>query len=322
MTNFGTRIRESLHRVLTMPVPAVTVDPVGRAARPGHQPAASTARRWQAATVGIVVVAGIALAASGCSTPESDAPAAPPSWTTVTVDLYSGRENPKIPLAPDVAEELYLMIGDSAAAGEVIPADPPDPGLDFRGFVVTPADANLPVLRILPTAIYLDESGTPGRIDDPGSGFYNRVYDAVRLLLDDATRTALPDSNPAIPDVTATIPPQVGAAAIWTLSDPQRVTAESTSVPIEVTRTECSSGVTGAIAQPVVSLGADDIIIRVDAEPLPGDEPQTCQGNDSVQMTVPLPEPIGDRALIDAGCLEGPAVRTSFCATGATRWSP
>ena len=126
----------------------------------------------------------------------------------------------------------------------------------------------------------------------------------------------------AIPDVTATIPPQVGAAATWTLADSERVTATSTTVTIEVTRAECSSGVTGAIAQPVVSLGIDDIIIRVDAEPLPGNEPQNCQGNDSVQMTVSLHEPIGDRALVDAACLKGPAVRTSFCETGATRWSP
>lgn len=322
MSDFGTRIRESLRRASPIPVSAVPLGPVDRAARPGPQPAAPTVRRWLAAAVGIIVAAGIGLAASGCSTPVSDAPAAPPGRTTVIVDLYSGRENPQLPLDPDVAEEMYLMIGDSAAAGEVIPADPPDPGPGFRGFVVTPADANLPVLRILPTAVYLDESGTPGRVDDPGSGFYNRVYDAIRPLLDDATRTALPDSNPAIPEVTATIPPQVGAAATWTLADSERVTATSTTVTIEVTRAECSSGVTGAIAQAVVSLGIDDIIIRVDAEPLPGNEPQNCQGNDSVQMTVSLHEPIGDRALVDAACLEGPAVRTSFCETGATRWSP
>ena len=114
----------------------------------------------------------------------------------------------------------------------------------------------------------------------------------------------------------------MGAAATWTLADSERVTATSTTVTIEVTRAECSSGVTGAIAQAVVSLGIDDIIIRVDAEPLPGNEPQNCQGNDSVQMTVSLHEPIGDRALVDAACLKGPAVRTSFCETGATRWSP
>ncbi|WP_141680016.1 hypothetical protein, partial [Tessaracoccus lapidicaptus] len=71
----------------------------------------------------------------------------------------------------------------------------------------------------------------------------------------------------------------MGAAATWTLADSERVTATSTTVTIEVTRVECSSGVTGAIAQPVVSLGIDDIIIRVDAEPLPGNEPQNCQGN-------------------------------------------
>ena len=96
----------------------------------------------------------------------------------------------------------------------------------------------------------------------------------------------------------------MGAAATWTLVDSERVTATSTTVTIEVTRAECSSGVTGAIAQPVVSLGIDDIIIRVDAEPLPGNEPQNCQGNDSVQMTVSLHEPIGDRALVDAACLK------------------
>jgi len=35
-----------------------------------------------------------------------------------------------------------------------------------------------------------------------------------------------------------------------------------------------------------------------------------------------LPEPVGDRSLVDAACLEYPAIRGIDCVNGGTRWTP
>ncbi len=99
------------------------------------------------------------------------------------------------------------------------------------------------------------------------------------------------------------------------------MTSRTTSLVLRVTRLECSGGKTGDLLEPVVSSGDNEIIIRTDAAPLGGGN-HTCPGNDSVEVTVILPEPVGDRSLVDAACLQGEAVRTSFCATGAVRWTP
>ena len=169
--------------------------------------------------------------------------------------------------------------------------------------------------------MFFDKDGKSQRLNDPGSSFCNRVYDAIRPLVSDDVRNLLPDSNPAIPDVTASIPPQQGVTGVWTLAHPDQVSSDSTSIDILVTRLECSSGKTGKIMKPVVSMGTDDIVVRADAVPNSGDR-YTCQGNDSVAVTVPLSEPIGNRALVDAACLAGDAVRTSDCETGPIRWKP
>lgn len=317
MCDFETQSRNPLRGAVTLPVPGASLDQDRLAAQARAAPdGRPVPRRWLA-VAGIFMVAGLV----ACSEAPS-VPATPPAQATATVDLNRGQQNPHVPLDPDVADELYLMISDHKAAGEVIPAEPPKVGPGFGGLVVAPADPTLPQLRILPTAVYVDDPDRPGRIDDPASGFYNRVYDAVLPLLDEPTRTALPDSNPPIPTVTATVPPRVGSPAIWTLANPNDLTRASATITINVTRLECSSGKTGAIARPVVSVSDDDIIIRADAEPLPDDSAQTCPDNDSVAVTVPLPEPIGDRPLIDAACLERPALRTSHCQSGATRWTP
>jgi hypothetical protein len=325
MSDFENRIRDSLRPAATMPVPVVPLDPDRIAARAATGPTGlAPAHRWGAIAAAMLLVAGFGLGAWAWLGGSGGVPAVPAATPqdTVLIDLYSGRENPRVVLDPTVATELYLMLADQEAAGRLRPGDPPEAGLGFRGLVVTPADGSRPALRILPTAVYLNRSGTALRLDDPDQGFYNRVYDAIRPLVDGDVRKALPDSNPAIPDVTATIPPQQGASATWVLATPGDVDSRSTSVTIEVTRLECAGGRTGAIMPPAVSLGTRDIIVRADAEPLPGNAAQSCPGNDSVTVTVALPEPIGDRSLVDAACVQGEAVRTSMCAGGAVRWTP
>jgi hypothetical protein len=259
--------------------------------------------------------------ATKSTTPQTTTPQTTAPQTTVDIDMFSGRENPRVTLDAGVAEELHLMVGDHAAAGLLRPGEAAGNGLGFRGFVVTPADPARPRLRILPTEEVVDGAGLLGRLDDPGGSFYNRVYDAIRPLVSDDVWQALPDSNPAIPRVTATIPPLVGVTGTWTLAHPEQVFRDSTSIDILVTRLECSGGMTGKLLVPVVSLGTGDIVIRADAAANPPGA-YTCLGNDAVAVTVTLPEPIGNRSLADAACLAGEAVRTANCQTGAIRRAP
>ena len=129
--------------------------------------------------------------------------------------------------------------------------------------------------------------------------------------------TTEPPPQPA----KATIPVQQGADAIWWLAAPKLVTSDTTSSRIMVSRLSCSSGKTGEIMEPVVSVGQDAIIIRADVQPNPPGG-YNCPGNDSVAVLVELPEPIGNRPLLDAACLTGRAVDTAFCMDGPERWEP
>jgi hypothetical protein len=112
--------------------------------------------------------------------------------------------------------------------------------------------------------------------------------------------------------------PSIG---IWELSDIDAVDAASERLDVEVTRLECSGGVTGEVLEPVVTLEADRILIRTDVAPLP-DGAYTCQGNDRVPVTIELGEPIGDRELVDAACLDEAAASTGFCQDDGVRWTP
>jgi hypothetical protein len=117
------------------------------------------------------------------------------------------------------------------------------------------------------------------------------------------------------------VPAQRPAVGTWLLSDVNEVHADSTTIQLRVTRLDCSGGETGTVLQPEVSYEADRIVIRTPVASLPPGS-YTCQGNDSVPLTVQLSEAIGGRQLVDMGCVEGPAVSTSLCVDGAVRWRP
>ncbi len=56
----------------------------------------------------------------------------------VELDLFSGRPNPRWRLDPGDAEEFRALTAGLPPAGPV--AQPPSPGLGYRGFTVTDAD--------------------------------------------------------------------------------------------------------------------------------------------------------------------------------------
>lgn len=107
----------------------------------------------------------------------------------------------------------------------------------------------------------------------------------------------------------------------WELFEPGGIAPESTTLYLGVTRLECSGGATGMVLDPEVRYEQDRILIRTNVEPLP-EGAYDCQGNDSVPVTVKLAEPVGEKELVDAVCLDGDAVGTQPCVDGGIRWRP
>lgn len=119
------------------------------------------------------------------------------------------------------------------------------------------------------------------------------------------------DSGNGDPSPSPTVDGGIGDSAIWVLSDDADLTPASTTVTIDVTRIGCSSGVTGTPLDPIVEYEPTRIIIR--AHVAPHIDGGNCLGNPSERHTFTLPEPIGDRFLVDGECLSGPAVNAFDC---------
>lgn len=309
MDELEQRLRTTLHAADSMAVPEL--DPSTLVARASAKRPRSRLWSWL-----VAVVAAVALAVSGAV-----AVSTARAGVTVTVQFGDGSSDPVVGLDGQVATDLFAMVEDRRAAGEAVPSDAPAAGQGFSGFRVVASDAAKPEVVVLPDVVYVRQTSGWHRIADASGTYYARLWDVVVPQLSESDRDRLPATNPAIPRTSAAIPPQVGVTGVWELADPSRVSPASTSLKLKVTRMECASGHTGRILEPVVSYGASDIVIRTDVAQRRSTA-DTCQSNDWVTVTLALAEPVGDRQLIDAACLAGDAVRTSFCAAGAARWRP
>lgn len=123
------------------------------------------------------------------------------------------------------------------------------------------------------------------------------------------------------PGVPATSAPVAGDPGEWKLLDPGEVTAETTTLHLGVGRASCAGGVTGEVLAPKVTYEAGRITIQTDVAPLP-EGAYTCQSNDFVPITVELAEPVGDRELFDAICLDSERLTHSTCLDEGVRWRP
>jgi hypothetical protein len=114
-----------------------------------------------------------------------------------------------------------------------------------------------------------------------------------------------------------------GDTATWTLLDGGSITSASRRVALGVTRLSCAGGETGTVLGSVVAYEPSRIVIDAKVAPLPPGVAYACPGNNSVRIEVQLAEPIGQRVLVDAACLQGravdPAVRVD---DSGVRWRP
>ena len=107
--------------------------------------------------------------------------------------------------------------------------------------------------------------------------------------------------------------------AVWTVTPGQSLDAQSTEIDVLVPRVGCNSGVTGQVVEPDVHFEGDRVIVSFTVQP---GQPTAanCQGNAEVPYTLTLPEPLGNRQLVDGQCLnDRETPRTSVCEPGALR---
>jgi hypothetical protein len=91
-----------------------------------------------------------------------------------------------------------------------------------------------------------------------------------------------------------------GSPVTWEL-DPAfpAPTAESTEIHVLATEVACSGGTDmgDRLRDAVIVVGEEEIRITLEADPLQG--AQECPDNPSQPTVIPLPEPLGDRRLVD-----------------------
>jgi hypothetical protein len=92
-----------------------------------------------------------------------------------------------------------------------------------------------------------------------------------------------------------------GNPATWTFAPDQEIGPETTEFVAMVTERECASGQSseGRIVGPMVDAYDDRVVVTFEVRPLGG--AQECPGNPPTAVTVPLGQPLGNRALVDGG---------------------
>jgi hypothetical protein len=143
--------------------------------------------RSKLTTVGLFALVVLTMVPACAS--RADDPAAKSSYD-VTVDLYSGRENPEAALSDPTAEELYRDL--DARAAEFQAAAEPGSMLGFRGFVVTPAGDAKPVLRVTQDSVYSVRGQEHRRLADPSGTYYRLVLEDLKPRLSQDVLDALP----------------------------------------------------------------------------------------------------------------------------------
>ena len=112
-----------------------------------------------------------------------------------------------------------------------------------------------------------------------------------------------------------------GDDAVWTVQPGHQVGPESTTFTAMVRRLGCNNGITGDVQESSVRVEEEAVVVTFYVEPNPRDA--SCPANDEIPVSVELPEPLGDRKLLDGQCSrDGQASGSAFCRDGGVRYSP
>jgi len=111
------------------------------------------------------------------------------------------------------------------------------------------------------------------------------------------------------------------APASWSLHNPGTPVAEDSQVSATtreftafVKRTGCSSGYTGTVLAPTIETSAVQVVVTFSVPAIESGN-YVCPGNPAVPYQVVLPEPLGDRSLIDGRCTDAKVANYAYCRT-------
>lgn len=107
----------------------------------------------------------------------------------------------------------------------------------------------------------------------------------------------------------------------WTLLDSSKITKDSTTLHIQVNHGTCGTSSSPKVLEPRVQIRSDRVTIESVAESVPNGDAM-CAMLQYVPLTVTLPEPIGNREVVDGACLDPSEDQSYFCTDGAVRWHP
>lgn len=112
------------------------------------------------------------------------------------------------------------------------------------------------------------------------------------------------------------------AAALWRLAPGAAIGADVTRIDVLVSRVGCNSGVTGDVLEPDIRESPDEVVVTFRVSP--GEPAEAdCPDNAAEPYTLVLDDPLGQRRLVDGGCLGGAAAAgTSECKDGGVRATP
>ncbi len=114
---------------------------------------------------------------------------------------------------------------------------------------------------------------------------------------------------------------QRDAVAVWDVGESSSLDADTNTFTALVTRLECNSGVTGDVNDPDIERTDDRVVITFTVRPKEA-AAADCQGNDQVPYEVEIPEPLGNRELVDGACTSTEANSTIFCQPDGVRYAP
>ena len=96
---------------------------------------------------------------------------------------------------------------------------------------------------------------------------------------------------------------------------------DTTSFTALVRRLGCNSGDTGDVQKPEVNLEDEAVVVTFTVKPVQTEA--TCPDNDDVPYEVVLPEPLGDRSLVDGQCVsDTDASGAALCRPDGVRYRP